>query len=216
VPSTDGLTWQPSLLDAGAAPRVDVSMPGLSRVRHDDSAWLDHVPGWLTGADAVFAELVDLLPWRTGDRHMYDRIVAVPRLRASASDVPDLFDRVPVLRTMADALSARYGREFVSIRFNLYRDGRDSVAWHGDRIPKDAIDDAVVALVSVGEPRRFLVRPKTGGAGRASLRFECGNGDLLAMGGTAQRDWQHCVPKVAAAGPRISIAYRHVHIRSNY
>jgi alkylated DNA repair dioxygenase AlkB len=207
------VTWQPSLLDAGETPRVDPSMPGLARVQLDERAWLDHLPGWLTGGDAVFAELVALLPWRTGDRHMYDRVVAVPRLRASASDVPDLLDRAPVLRTIGEALSARYGREFVSIGFNLYRDGRDSVAWHGDRIPKDAIDDAIVALVSVGEPRRFLVRPKTGGR---SLRFECGNGDLLVMGGTAQRDWQHCVPKVAAAGPRISIAYRHVHIRSNY
>jgi alkylated DNA repair dioxygenase AlkB len=218
------VTWQPSLLDAGRMPRVDPSMPGVARVALDDAAWLEHVPGWLSGADALFAELVVLLPWRTGDRHMYDRVVAVPRLRASASDVPDLLERVPVLRSMGDALSARYGRDFVSIGFNLYRDGRDSVAWHGDRIPKDAIDDAIVALVSVGEPRRFLVRPKSGGARSApmvrsrarSLRFECGNGDLLVMGGTAQRDWEHCVPKVAAAGPRISIAYRHVHIRSNY
>ena len=224
MPTTDGLTWQPSLLGAGEQPRVDASMRGLARVQLDSSAWLEHLPGWLTGADAVFAELVDVLPWRTGDRHMYDRIVAVPRLRASASDVEGLLDRVPVLRSMGEALSARYGREFVSIGFNLYRDGRDSVAWHGDRIPKEAIDDAIVALVSVGEPRRFLVRPKTGGGlaepmvrSRArSLRFECGNGDLLVMGGTAQRDWQHCIPKVAAAGPRISIAYRHVHIRSNY
>jgi alkylated DNA repair dioxygenase AlkB len=216
VPTTDGLTWQPSLLDAGASPHIDASLLGMARVQLDDSAWIDHLPDWLTGADALFAELVDALPWRTGDRHMYDRIVAVPRLRASAADVPDLLERLPVLRSMGDALSARYGREFVSIGFNLYRDGRDSVAWHGDRIPRDAIDDAIVALVSVGEPRRFLVRPKAGGAGRPSLRFECGNGDLLVMGGTAQRDWQHCVPKVAAAGPRISVAYRHDHIRSSY
>jgi len=210
----DGLTWQPSLLGAGERPRVDPAMPCAERTRLDAGAWLDHVPGWLSGADEVFAELVDTLPWRTGDRRMYDRVVAVPRLRASASDVPGLLDRVPILRDMGDALGARYGRDFFSIGFNLYRDGRDSVAWHGDRIPADAIDDAIVALVSVGEPRRFLVRPKEGG-GR-SLRFECGNGDLLVMGGRAQRTWQHSVPKVAAAGPRISIAYRHVHIRTTY
>jgi alkylated DNA repair dioxygenase AlkB len=127
--------------------------------------------------------------------------------------VPDLLDRLPILREMQDALGVRYGRDFFSIGFNLYRDGRDSVAWHGDRIPKDVIDDAIVALVSVGEPRRFLVRPTSGGA---SLRFECGDGDLLVMGGSAQRTWQHSVPKVAAARPRISIAYRHVHIRTSY
>lgn len=210
----DGLSWQPSLLDAGERPVVDPSFAGLERTQLDDTAWLDHLPGWLTGADIVFAELVDLLPWRTGTRHMYENVVAVPRLRASASDVAGLRERVPVLQEMADAFGARYGRDFFSIGFNLYRDGRDSVAWHGDRIPKDAIDDAIVALVSVGEPRRFLVKRKV--TGGRSLLFECGNGDLLVMGGTAQRDWQHCVPKVAAAGPRISIAYRHVTIRTNY
>lgn len=211
---TAGLTWQPSLLDAGARPRVDAAFAGLERTRLDDTAWLDHLPGWLRGADDVFAELVDLLPWRTGSRHMYERVVDVPRLRASASDVPGLADRLPILREMQEALRTYYGRDFFSVGFNLYRDGRDSVAWHGDRIPRDAIDDAVVALVSVGEPRRFLVKRKAPGGG--SLRFECGNGDLLVMGGTAQRDWQHCVPKVASAGPRISIAYRHVTIRSSY
>lgn len=212
--TAEGLTWQPSLLDIDDQPHVDPSLPGIERVELDSTAWLDHLPGWLDGAGTLFAELVDVLPWRSGTRHMYDNVVAVPRLRASASEVPDLLDRLPVLREMQDALGAHYGRDFFSIGFNLYRDGRDSVAWHGDRIPKDVIDDAIVALVSVGEPRRFLVRRKEGG-GR-SLRFECGNGDLLVMGGTAQRTWQHSVPKLAAAGPRISIAYRHVHIRTSY
>ena len=208
-----GLTWQPSLLDVATPPGLDAELSGVARTQLDDRAWLDHLPGWLRGADGLFAELVGALPWRTGTRHMYDNVVEVPRLRASASDVPGLLDRVPALRDIQGALSRHYGRDFFSIGFNLYRDGRDSVAWHGDRIPKDAIDDAIVALVSVGAPRRLLVKRKTGGP---SLRFECGNGDLLVMGGTAQRDWQHCVPKVAAAGPRISIAYRHVHIRARY
>jgi alkylated DNA repair dioxygenase AlkB len=209
-----GLTWQPSLLAAAEAPSVDASLAGLERTQLDATAWLDHLPGWLHGADQVFAELVELMPWRTGTRHMYDSIVEVPRLRAGGSDVPDLLDRVPVLRDIQRALGAHYRHDFFSIGMNLYRDGRDSVAWHGDRIPKDVIDDAIVALVSVGEPRRFLVKPKEGRA--RSLRFDCGDGDLLVMGGTAQRTWQHCVPKVASAGPRISIAYRHVHIRARY
>ena len=207
-----GLTWQPSLL-GGEEPAVGAPLDTIERRWLDATAWIEHGSRWLVGADTLFDELVDRLPWRTGTRHMYDNVVEVPRLRASASDVPGLLDRVPVLRSVQDALTAHYGREFVSIGFNLYRDGRDSVAWHGDRIPKDAVDGAIVALVSVGEPRRFLVRPKGGGS---SLRFECGNGDLLVMGGTAQRDWQHCVPKVRTAGPRISIAFRHVHIRSTY
>lgn len=206
-----GLTWQPSLL-GGEEPRVDATLAGLVRHQLDHSAWVDVLPGWLHGADQVFAELLDLLPWRTGDRRMYDRIVEVPRLRAGLGDAPDLLDRMPVLAEMQRALSARYGREFVSIGFNLYRDGRDSVAWHGDRIPREVVEP-IVALVSVGAARRFLLRPRTGGPSR---RFDCGNGDLLVMGGTSQRTWEHSVPKVKAAGPRISIAFRHVHIRVGY
>jgi alkylated DNA repair dioxygenase AlkB len=88
---------------------------------------------------------------------------------------------------------------------NLYRDGRDSVAWHGDRIARE-ITEPIVALVSLGDRRRFLARPRGGGR---SIPFELGGGDLLVTGGTFQRRWEHSVPKVAAAGARVSIAFRH-------
>jgi alkylated DNA repair dioxygenase AlkB len=112
---------------------------------------------------------------------------------------------VPALESARLALSERYGVEFDSIGLNLYRDGRDSVAWHGDRIPKEIVDP-IVALVSLGHPRRFLLRPKGGGKSRS---FDLGRGDLLVTGGSSQREWQHSVPKVATAGPRISVAFRH-------
>jgi alkylated DNA repair dioxygenase AlkB len=94
---------------------------------------------------------------------------------------------------------------FDSVGFNLYRDGRDSVAWHGDHIRRE-IEDPIVALISLGEPRKFLLRPKGGGGSRAFVLL---GGDLLVTGGTTQRTWDHSVPKVARAGPRISLAYRH-------
>ena len=103
------------------------------------------------------------------------------------------------------ALSSRYGVPFDSAGFNLYRDGQDSVAWHGDRIRKE-IEEPIVALLSLGEPRKFLLRPKGGGKSQA---LHLGRGDLLVTGGKTQRAWEHCVPKVARAGPRISIAYRY-------
>jgi alkylated DNA repair dioxygenase AlkB len=110
-----------------------------------------------------------------------------------------------ILEELRVALSARYGVRFDSAGFNLYRDGRDSVAWHADRIEEEIVDP-VVALLSLGEPRRFLMRPRGGGP---SIPFRLGRGDLLVTGGSAQRTWEHCVPKVARAGPRISVAYRH-------
>jgi alkylated DNA repair dioxygenase AlkB len=131
--------------------------------------------------------------------------VLQPRLTAAWRDDARLAEHVPVLGEIRRLLSLRYARDFDTGGLNLYRDGRDSVAWHGDRIPKE-LHEPVVAIVSVGEPRRFLLRPRGGGR---SLRFELGAGDLLVTGGRCQREWQHCVPKVAAAGPRISITFRH-------
>ena len=136
---------------------------------------------------------------------MYDRRVREPRLTAPWNIRSGEPLEPPILEEIRQILSQRYGREFDSVGFNLYRDGNDSVAWHGDRIRKE-IEDPIVALVSLGEPRKFLLRPKGGGRSRA---FMLGRGDLLVTGGRSQRTWEHSVPKVARAGPRISLAYRH-------
>jgi alkylated DNA repair dioxygenase AlkB len=200
VSSGTDVVWQPGLFGRDE-PSIDASLTGLERVTLDDTAWVDYLPGWLVGSDALFEELVARMDWQELDRLMYGQVVRQPRLTARWSGEPD----IPVLGQMADALTERYSVTFDSLGLNLYRDGRDSVAWHGDRIPKTIIEP-IVALVSAGHPRRFLLRPRGGGRSRP---FNLGRGDLLVTGGTCQRTWQHSVPKVAEAGPRISLAYRH-------
>jgi alkylated DNA repair dioxygenase AlkB len=202
------LVWQQSLFAGGPDPGVDTSFSGLVRHQLDTEAWVDHVTGWLAGADELFAWLVEHAAWAEHDRPMYGRMVAQPRLTAHWDASPETAagDGIPApLDAIRMALTERYGRPFDSVGANLYRDGHDSVAWHGDRIAR-TVDRPLVATVSLGCRRRFLVRPKGGGS---SHRFEPGPGDLLVMGGTCQRTWQHCVPKVAAAGPRISVTVRH-------
>jgi alkylated DNA repair dioxygenase AlkB len=138
-------------------------------------------------------------------RWMYDRQVDEPRLTAwQRVDAADPL-REAFLEDARAALSKRYAVEFDSVSINLYRDGKDSVAWHRDRIPKEIVDP-IVALVSVGEPRKFLLRPFGGGNSRA---FKLGHGDLFVTGGQTQRRYEHSVPKVANSGPRISLAFRH-------
>lgn len=198
------VTWQASLFGFDD-PSVDPSFAGIERLWLDDRSWLDHLPRWLQGSDQVFAELVARLPWRQRVVPMYDRMVDEPRLTWWWSEHqrrqgPPL----PVLDDIRAALSARYGVAFDSIGCNLYRNGRDSVTWHGDRQGHTQVDP-LVAIVSVGAPRPFLVRPRGGGPSRAYL---LGQGDLFVMGGACQHDWEHAVPKVAAAGPRLSITYR--------
>ena len=192
------LTWQPSLL-GDEHPAFDPTLAGLDRRDLGSGAWCDQLAGWVAGADRLFALLVDAAPWAAHERPMYDRTVAEPRLTTR-----QWVDPPAPLPAMAAALSHHYGCDLSTISANLYRDGRDSVAWHGDRVGRQR-SHAVVAIVSFGAARRFLLRPTGGGR---SVRLTPGSGDLLVLGGTCQRTWQHAVPKCASAGPRISVMFR--------
>jgi alkylated DNA repair dioxygenase AlkB len=206
------LTWQPSLLDAGPEPAIDETFAGAMRIDLDKRSWIERVPGWVSDSDALFAHLLAGADWGQRTRKMWDHEVLEPRLTSWWGAESGKRLEPPILERMRRALSARYGVEFDSMGLNLYRDGRDSVAWHGDRIARE-IAEPLVAIVSVGEPRRFLLRPKTKGTGLATRRLLLGRGELLVTGGTTQRAWEHSVPKVASAGPRMSLTFRHGLIR---
>lgn len=195
---------QPSLFDI-APLDLDRTFARLERIHLDDTAWVDVAPGWVSGSDTLFQTLVGTLPWAQRTRHLFDQDRLEPRLTAGWHADQGTPLQPHILEEMRVGLSVRYGVQLDSAGFNLYRDGRDSVAWHRDTIARQ-INDPVVALVSLGEPRKLLLRSRGGGASRA---FPLGHGDLLVTGGTTQRTWEHAVPKVARAGPRISIAFRH-------
>jgi alkylated DNA repair dioxygenase AlkB len=194
--------WQPSLFGA------DQPAPGTAEpVRRElaGGAWIDHAPGWLAGADRLMDDLVGALPWAQRERRMYDGMVTEPRLTAWWDLHGDRTGLPQVLLDVRDVLADRYAVDFDSIGCNLYRDGHDSVAWHGDTVRKK-MAEPVVGIVSLGEPRPLLLRPTGGGR---SIRYGLGAGDLFVMGGTCQHTWQHCVPKVRSAGPRLSVTFRH-------
>ena len=195
---------QLGLFDDGARHPAGGGFVLLARVRLDDRAWVEHGPGWLAEHQALFDALRRGIEWRIERRAMYDAFVEVPRLTAT---IPDDGPCPPPLTHAHRALERRYRRRFESIRLAWYRDGRDSVAMHGDRIGR-RIADTIVAILSLGAPRRFLLKPAAGGR---SHRFDLGGGDLLVMGGACQRTWRHGIPKVRSAGPRISIQFRERH-----
>jgi alkylated DNA repair dioxygenase AlkB len=200
---------QESLLDVACPPTLGVLGAAVRRVPLTRGAWVDLRPGWLAGSGAVFDELVQTVPWRAEKRHMYDRVVDVPRLLCFYGEDAPLPH--PALAAAREALNAHYqaelGEPFRTAGLCLYRDGRDSVAWHGDTIGRGAREDTMVAIVSLGAPRALALRPRGGGG--PSVRYEVGHGDLLVMGGSCQRTWEHAVPKTAqAAGPRISVQFR--------
>ena len=199
---------QESLLDLGEEPALGALGDTVRRTPLTRGAWVDLRPGWLSGSGVVFGRLAEAVPWRAERRHMYDRVVDVPRLTCFYEEDAALPD--PVLTAALQALNAHYepelGEPFRTAGLCLYRDGRDSVAWHGNTTGRSRREDTMVAIVSLGTPRAFLLRPRGGGK---SLRYEIGHGDLLVMGGSCQRTWEHAVPKTTqAVGPRISVQFR--------
>lgn len=180
-----------------------------------NGAWLEVRAGWLSaggrGGDSLFGELRDCIPWRAERRQMYDRVLDVPRLvsfhsfadHVAAPPHPRL---AQLRRRLNDAYAGEMGEPFMTAGLCLYRDGNDSVAWHGDNTGRSSTEDTMVAIVSLGATRVFALRPRGGGP---SLRLRQGHGDLLVMGGSCQRTWEHSIPKTARpTGARISIQFR--------
>jgi alkylated DNA repair dioxygenase AlkB len=199
---------QGSLFASGdrVGPRPSAGAP--ERTVLGAGAWVDVHRHWMAGADLLFERLATEVRWQSERRPMYDRVVEVPRLVAFYAGTDPLPD--PALDAARTALRALYrgesGGRFASVGLCLYRDGRDSVAFHGDTIGREATGDTLVAIVSLGSPRTLLLRPSGGGA---AIRFRVGAGDLLVMGGSCQRTWEHAVPKTARpVGPRISMQFR--------
>ena len=199
---------QGSLLDTADEIELRPLSAGLQRTTLTRGAWVDYRPGWLAGADRLFDLLHHEVPWHAERREMYERMVDVPRL-LKFYDAGEALPH-PVLDLAREELSRWYaaelGEPFVTAGLCLYRDGKDSVAWHGDRIGRARNLDTMVAIVSVGSARTLKLRPRGGGE---SLGFSLGHGDLVVMGGSCQRTWDHAIPKTSeAVGPRISIQFR--------
>ena len=246
--SVQASLFDPSLFDDALAteerpssgpPPVVGPLTGVVRHELARGAWVDLLPGWVTGGDLLERLLADV-PWHAERRPMYDRVVDVPRLLCHYGEGEPLPS--PALEAVRDALNARYepglGEPLVSAGLCLYRDGADSVAWHGDTIGRGRTTDTVVAILSLGSPRQFLLRPRGGGAvaraiagadlpvrptttgpapappsravnGAGTIRHTLHHGDLVVMGGSCQRTWEHAVPKTSrSVGPRVSIQFR--------
>ncbi|MFD4468823.1 alpha-ketoglutarate-dependent dioxygenase AlkB [Rhodococcus sp. NPDC058505] len=200
---------QASLFDDPTAGPRFASLTGVRRRELAGGAWVDVLPGWLSGSDSLFTHLTTSAAWRAEQRRMYNRVISVPRLVA-------FYDREvalphPLLARARDLLSEHYRPElreaFTTAGLCWYRDGHDSVAWHGDTIGRGATEDTMVAILSLGAARPLALRPRSGGG--EAPRFSLGHGDLLVMGGSCQRTWEHAVPKTTRpTGPRISVQFR--------
>ncbi|MCW2776373.1 MAG: putative alkylated repair protein [Frankiales bacterium] len=197
------LAWQDSLFGSDPG-REPLSFEGLRHEPLDDRSWIDVVEGWLPDHAALFDELQQTAPWAQRTRRMWEDEVLEPRLVAVYGDVADL---PPSLELLRATLSSRYDVAIDSCLVNLYRDGNDAVAWHGDTVRK-VLDLPLVFTVSLGARRQFLLRRVEGGP--VVRGYTPGEGDLVVMGGRTQHEWVHTVPRDRrASGARMSVTFRH-------
>jgi alkylated DNA repair dioxygenase AlkB len=193
------LAWQDSLF-VGHSERL--SFDGCRRDQLSTTSWIDLVPGWLPEHEELFGWLLANADWHQRSRVLWDQELLEPRLTAHFSGaLPS------ALEELRWAVSDRYAVEFDSCLVNLYRDGNDAVAWHGDSVRKTMVDPLVVT-VSLGSARRFVVRRR--GGGPVLKEYAPGHGDLMVMGGAMQHAFEHAVPRQASAsGARMSVTMRH-------
>ncbi len=157
-----------------------------------------------------FIAIRDEALWHSERRPMYDRVVDVPRLTGGYA--LDGGDALPVaLQEAATAMCTGLGVAFTHVGLNYYRDGRDSVAPHNDKLHSIA-PGCPIALLSLGATRRMDIRekqPKEGQARRRGWRVELEPGSVLVMSFESQKHFDHGIPKVSGSvGPRISLAFR--------
>ncbi len=129
-------SFQGSLFDTATEPGLRPLAGALRRTSLSDGAWIDQLPEWVERADLLFESLVDDVAWRSEERVMYDRKVEVPRLVASygggvLAPHPALGD---AMARLADHYQGTPGADLATIGLCLYRNGSDSVAWHGDTL----------------------------------------------------------------------------------
>ncbi|WCE32010.1 alpha-ketoglutarate-dependent dioxygenase AlkB family protein [Vibrio sp. SCSIO 43137] len=166
-------------------------------------------------SEHLFHQLLNSLNWKQEKIQMFGRQVLQPRLQAWHGTKCYTYSGLTMqpepwtepLSVIRQACELVAGQEFNSVLANLYRDGNDSMGWHQDN-EKELGHQPVIASVSLGESRRFLLRNKLSGEKHEWL---LNSGSLLIMAGNTQNDWQHSVPKTKKAkGNRINLTYRHI------
>jgi alkylated DNA repair dioxygenase AlkB len=176
------------------------------------------LPGFFGSADSdrLLEDIDETTVWSQESFRMYGKRMPLPRLTAwyGESGKTYTYSKIemtpqpwtPPLAEIRDAVQREAGASFNSVLLNLYRDGKDSVAWHSDDEPEL---EPVIASVSLGGTRRFQFRHKL----RTDLKYELEltHGSLLLMRGPTQQNWQHQIPKTSRrVDPRINLTFRYI------
>jgi alkylated DNA repair dioxygenase AlkB len=169
--------------------------------------------------DRLFQELLTGTEWRHDAIQIYGRQIPLPRLTAWYGDEGASYTYsgiemnpvswTPTLLSIKDRIEAAAGVHFNSVLLNLYRDGRDGVAWHQDNEPELG-KNPVIGSVSFGETRTFQLKHRS----RKDLgivNIDLSHGSFLLMKGPTQHFWRHRLPKTPRVlKPRVNLTFRKI------
>lgn len=166
-------------------------------------------------ADCYYNTFLNHTQWREYQMEIFDKTVTAPRMIAwyedkdNAGADQDGPDWTPELLAIRKKVEQETGLAFNAVLLNLYRNGKDGVAWHSDHTDKSG-PDPIIASVSFGETRMFRLRHKfRKDIGQVEIPLH--HGSFLLMAGTTNSFWQHQVPKTARdILPRINLTFRRV------
>ncbi|MEZ5320872.1 MAG: alpha-ketoglutarate-dependent dioxygenase AlkB [Microthrixaceae bacterium] len=187
----------------GFEPAID-RRAAVEHIALDDTSWVDLCRRFVPDATTLMHDMLTTVPWRPSSVFRYEVDLLRRRMEGSLRGID-----LPVVRQTGMHLRSRYRRPMEGPGVLLYRDGSDAIGFHRDRAMR-WLDDTLVAIVVLGMPRPFVLRPRTVAVGASSrdVDLSAGDGDLLVMGGRTQADWLHGVPPHPGARPRISMTWR--------
>jgi alkylated DNA repair dioxygenase AlkB len=191
----------------------------VERIELFGGAWVELQRCWLAPSEAteLADALVRQLPWEQRHIVLFGKRILQPRLIAWAGELPYRYSGQTLeprpwpesVQALLARVNASAQASFNHVLINRYRDGRDSMGYHADAEPELG-PDPVVATLSLGATRRFLLRRHAKGTGEAPLALALEQGSLLIMGGTCQRHYRHAIPRDTSepVTPRISLTFR--------
>lgn len=193
---------------------------GLEQIPMQDAEvyyWRRFLPTEI--APTVLQQLIEEVPWRAENIVIWGKSFPLPRLTAWYGDLRTHYTYsgihlnalawTPTLLALKSRVETVAGTAFNSVLLNYYRDHRDSVGFHSDD-ERELGERPIIASVSVGEERTFILKHKTGPTLKP-VRLNLASGSLLLMKGETQRYWKHGVHKEACpCGPRVNLTFRHI------
>lgn len=176
----------------------------------DNEGGIRYLPDCIDANQAAqwFAALLENVEWKAHRRMMYEREIDVPRLSADYADYADNGpNKLPEpLSEAFETMRAVVGAPFNTVGLNLYRDEKDSVAQHSDKVQR-LIPGQPIAILSLGDTRRMSIRGLSRSSRVRHIDLEAGS--VLVMSYESQLTHEHGIPKlVDKRGPRISLAFR--------